>query len=101
VLVVRGEPGIGKTASSASRCGLGIRSSLLSIRPHNWFSAAKGSSISDSTPTARATWKSNAVSAAYFSRRICRRGRLAHVVRDRDDRAFLPFAEDLAARDVA
>ena len=43
------------TISSAWRCGAGSRSSRSSIGAHSWCRPANASSISDSTPTARAT----------------------------------------------
>ena len=44
-----------KTIRSASRCGPGSRSSRSRSGAHSWCRLAKASSISDSTPTARAT----------------------------------------------
>jgi hypothetical protein len=43
----------------ASRCGTGSRSSRSSSGPHSWCKLAYASSISDSTPTARTTVRSD------------------------------------------
>jgi hypothetical protein len=49
-----------KTVRSASRCGPGNRSRRSSSGTHNWCRPANASSISDSTPTARSTVRSDA-----------------------------------------
>ena len=59
-----------KAVLSASRWGLGRRSSRSSMGAQTWSSAAKASSISESKPTARAKRRSDADSTAYSRRAV-------------------------------
>jgi hypothetical protein len=56
-----------KVVRSASRWGAGRASRCASSGPHSWCSPAKGSSISEWTPTARTTWHPGACPARYSS----------------------------------